>query len=51
MDDLRKVQVRTGWFLTLAGAALIVINAMNTTSLMCLGLGIAVLAYAKMSRA
>jgi len=51
MDDLRKLHIKIGWVLTGTGAALIVVNAMNTTSLLCLGLGIALLAYAKTERA
>jgi hypothetical protein len=51
MDDLQKLHIRIGWALTGAGAALIVVNAMNTASLLCLGLGIALLAYAKTERA
>jgi len=51
MDDLRKLQVKLGWILTGAGVALIVVNAMNTSSLMCLAVGVALLAYAKTRRA
>ena len=51
MDDLRKLNVRLGWVLTGAGVALIVVNAMNATSLTCLAVGVALLAYAKTSRA
>lgn len=47
MDDLRKLHIKLGWVLTGAGVALIIVNAMNTSSLLCLGLGIALLAYAK----
>jgi hypothetical protein len=51
MDDLRKLHIKIGWVLTGTGVALIVVNAMNITSLLCLGLGIALLAYAKTERA
>ena len=51
MDDLRKLHITIGWALTGIGVALIVVNAMNMTSLMCLALGITLLAYAKISRA
>ena len=47
MDDLRKVQVNAGWVLTIGGVLLIVVNAMNTTSLLCLAVGIGLLAYAR----
>jgi hypothetical protein len=51
MGDLRKLHIKLGWVLTGAGVALIIVNAMNTTSLLCLGLGIALLAYTKTERA
>ena len=51
MDDLRNLQIRIGWILTGAGIVLIVVNAMNTTSLLCLGVGVSLLAYAKAKRA
>jgi len=47
MDDLPKLLIRIGWVLTGAGAGLIVVNAMNATSLLCLVIGIASLAYGK----
>jgi hypothetical protein len=51
MDDLRKLHLKLGWIITGAGVALIVVNAMNTASLTCLAVGVALLAYAKTSRA
>ena len=51
MDDLAKLNTTLGWVLTGAGIAMIVINAMNTTSLLCVGLGVSLLAYAKARRA
>jgi len=51
MGDLRALNTKIGWVLTGTGIALIVLNAMNTTSLLCLGLGVALLAYARMERA
>ena len=47
MDDLHKVHVKAGLVLTIGGALLIVVNAMNTTSLLCLAVGISLLVYAK----
>jgi hypothetical protein len=49
MDDLHKVHVNAGWVLTACGIAMIVVNAMNTTSLLCLAVGLGLLAYAKAS--
>jgi len=49
MHDLRKIHVTTGRVLTGCGIAMIVVNAMNTTSLLCLSIGLGLLAYAKMS--
>lgn len=46
-EELRKVQLSAGWVLTGAGIAMIVVNAMNTTSLLCLALGLSLLAFAK----
>ena len=51
MGDLRRLHTKLGWILTGTGIALIVVNAMNTTSLLCLGLGLALLAYARTERA
>jgi len=51
MGDLRKLHIKFGCVLTGAGVVLIIVNAMNTTSLLCLGLGIALLAYTKTERA
>ena len=47
MDEIRKVQISAGWVLTGCGFALIVVNAMNAMSLLCLALGLSLLAYAK----
>jgi hypothetical protein len=51
MDDLRALHTKIGWVLMGTGIALIVVNAMNTTSLLCLGFGVALLAYARTERA
>lgn len=47
MDELRKVHVYAGWVLTIGGMLMIVVNAMNTSSLLCLAVGIGLLAYAR----
>jgi hypothetical protein len=47
MDDLRTVHVNAGLVLTIGGVLLIVVNAMNTTSLLCLAVGISLLVYAR----
>jgi hypothetical protein len=47
MDDLHKVHLNAGWVLTGCGIAVIVVNAMNPTSLLCLAVGLGLLAYAK----
>ena len=47
MDELRKVQLSAGWVLTGCGLAMIVVNAMNATSLLRIALGLSLLAVAK----
>jgi hypothetical protein len=47
MDDLRKIHLNAGLVLTIGGVLLIVVNAMNTTSLLCLAVGISLLVYAR----
>lgn len=47
MDDLHAVHVKAGLVLTGCGIAMILVNAMNTTSLLCLAVGLGLLAYAK----
>lgn len=51
MNDLHKVHVYAGRALTIGGLLLIVVNAMNTTSLLCLAVGISLLAYARVNPA
>jgi hypothetical protein len=51
MDDLRKVHIYAGRMLTVGGVLLIVVNAMNTTSLLCLAIGISLLVYARVNPA
>ena len=46
-DELRKVQLSAGWVLTGCGLVMIVVNAMQAKWLLCLALGVSLLAFAK----
>jgi hypothetical protein len=51
MDDLRKIHVTAGWVLTGGGVAMMLINAVNASSVICLIVGIGLLVYAKRTHA
>jgi hypothetical protein len=51
MDDLRKIHLTAGWLLTGSAIAMMLVNAVNATSLLCFAVGVALLAYAAVQRA
>lgn len=51
MDDLRKIHVTAGWVLTGAGVVMILVNALNASSIFCLIVGVGLLVYAKRTHA
>jgi hypothetical protein len=51
MDDLRKIHLIAGWVLTGSAIAMMLVNAVNATALLCLALGVTLLAYAARERA
>jgi hypothetical protein len=51
MEDLPKIHVAAGWLLTGGGVAMMLINAVNVNSVICLIVGMGLLAFAKYTHA